>query len=231
MLTACGPAKPDGDSPDTSTADPGTTVGADATTADIDPGTTTTRPTTTLLDPTTGAPGTTTSDDTDADTGPTIDPPSSILIMMFLPYTDGEGHAFTELPAWQPEMPAPDCEGAPPVCDGNTAPKFGAPQLLLNGAWVDPTTPIHAGDRVGLAYPFVDAECNVACGWSNTFSETPDSAGDTGGSLEAFPCESGPGLGFEFSEVDQPGLYRYSLRLSDACEATGELLGEFTVLP
>jgi len=200
-----------------------------------DPGTTSTTTTTT----TTGSSSTadpTGADTSEGDVTTGAEPPATILIIVSAAVQQGELSAFDELTKWQPEGPEPDCEGTIPVCDTNTPPVIGPPSLFLNGAWADIDTPIHVGDRVGIVYPFADAECNVACGTASGSAMGLSEGSSLGQSLQEFPCATGPGLGLDglgldFGHIHFAEQYMYNLALTDVCEVNDVEQGMFQALP
>ncbi|MBC8068971.1 MAG: hypothetical protein IAG13_11610 [Deltaproteobacteria bacterium] len=170
------------------------------------------------------------------DSGSTTAPPSCEPIVLGIGSTGTSGDevsAFAELESFVGEYDEDVCN-APPPCDGNTAPQIDAPIFWVNGAQLDDPSEIVAGDRVGVLFPFADAECNVGCGATSSAYETPgDQAGGGGSAYSDFPCDTASTqvyLGFDFYEVEDPGEYDLSqVRLTDICGDQGSNNASFDV--
>ncbi len=190
-------------------------------------------PTTDQDGSTTGDDGASGSPDPSSATGevcsvPPVDPgpPASIHVVEDLAWASGES-GFEGLPAWDGEYP--EC-AVSPTCDGNTAPVLTAPLLFLNGAYSDLATPISAGDRVGIVFPFADAECNLVGGSMVTDTVGPVYYSGGSGEIYEMACSSGPGLGFDLGLPD-PGVTTYALDLTDRCGGSVHYDGKIVVSP
>lgn len=154
------------------------------------------------------------------------EPPTSVQVVEDLSWDDGVS-GFEGLPAWDGTYPT--C-AVSSTCEGNTAPVLAAPLLFLNGAYVDLANPIVAGDRVGIVFPFADAECNLVGGFIATYAEGPEIYSGGSNDINEMACVSGPGLGFDLGRPD-PGVTTYSLDLTDQCGASVHHDGEIVVSP
>lgn len=110
-------------------------------------------------------------------------------------------------------------EDCPTDCSVNTDPTLGEPIYVVNGEVVHDPAP-HDRDEVNVFFPFADAECNLACGWTHRSFSSPRASSNGGGSIPSnLPCDTDSSdvyLGMSLNEV-QVGEYELSFRVEDAC--------------
>lgn len=116
-------------------------------------------------------------------------------------------------------------ETCPTNCDGNVAPEFGEPVMIVNGV---PSEEVQVGDHVVIRVPYSDADCNMGCGGASHGFSSPEASGDDSATLcSNQPCEGE--AGFVFGVVSA-GDYTWNMRMEDACGGDTERVeGSFSL--
>ena len=122
------------------------------------------------------------------------------------------------------------CEGEPaPRCAGNTSPRLGQPQYLVDGRWQENLDARALSGHIVLLIPYEDRECNLGCGHFEERFNDPFGDGGDRGLLEAdLPCGISTGgqclTMWLYFDNALSGSYPFEFQVQDACGASSNLI-------